>query len=46
MVGFFAYANSLDIYVDKKELEGTFYKLILPTILFTLIFVVVLVGIY
>lgn len=24
MVGFFAYAKSLEINVDKKELEGTF----------------------
>lgn len=29
MVGFFAYAKSLDINVDKEELEGNFRFLIL-----------------
>ena len=27
MVGFFAYAKSLEINVDKEELEGTFFML-------------------
>jgi NADH pyrophosphatase NudC (nudix superfamily) len=44
MVGFFAYAESLDIHVDKKELEGTFYKLVLHIIPFSSILVMLLIS--
>lgn len=43
MVGFFAYAQSLDIHVDKKELEGNFYQLVLHIIFSSTIFVFLLI---
>lgn len=30
MIGFFAYAKTLEINVDKEELEGTFMQLFFP----------------